>query len=179
MKALVLAMAVLAAACAPSPLSQVDIQGVATASPSPSPSPGPSGSGVASPAPAPTMSVLALGEAYLVVADRYNHAREFLLVAPATRWGLADFRSWCAEFQRVTDAFVAGMTKIPFTSAAMKKDAAALIKESKLEIQAFKRCTAAKSIATVKKSAATVDRLTPSGTAASQRLRLDLGLPTR
>lgn len=175
MRRIVVAVAFLVAACSPSALTQVVDPARVTAPPVA----GPTSSVVASPTALPTPSVLALAEAYLVVANKYNHARDIQLSYSTAGWKLSTYREWCAEWVRITDAFVAGMSKIAFTSAAMKRDATALIKELKQESAAFKKCTVAKTLATVKKSAATVDRLTPSGTAAAQRLREDLGLPTK
>lgn len=175
MRRILCAVVFLVAGCSPSALTQVVDPAKVTAPPAPVST----SSVVASPTALPTPSVLALSEAYLVVANKYNHGRDVQLSYSTAGWKLSTYREWCGEWVRITDAFVAGMSKIPFTTAAMKRDAAALIKESKQEAAAFRKCTVAKTLATVKKSAATVDRLTPSGTAAAQRLREDLGLPTR
>lgn len=176
MTRLILAVVFLVTACAPSALT-VGVAPAGTGAATPSASP--TSSVPSSPKPKPTPSVLALAEAYLVVADTYNRARTRLVNVNTRNWKLANFRAWCGDLVRITDAFVTGMTKIPFSSAAMKKDAAALIAEAKLEVKAFKRCAVAKSMTTVRKSAETADALTPKGTAAAQRLRRDLGLPTR
>ena len=173
MKRFALMVVVLAAACSPSALSQ--IAGTSTAAVTPSPSP--SAFGSMSPAPKPTPTVQALGEAYLVVADKYNHSRD-RLVMTVTYGQLAEIRVVCSLLAGTTDEYVAGLTKIPFTTAKMKKDAAALAKEAKLEAKAFRRCAAAKTMTTLRKNLLEVDRLTPSGTVAAKKLRGDLGLST-
>jgi hypothetical protein len=170
---LFLAALFLAAGCTSSPFSQIVGPGAA-GSFAPAPT-----DVATSPRPKPTPTVLSLGEAYIVVADAYNHARARLLSMPGRSWTLADFKIWCGDLAGMTDEYVVGIGKIPFTATEMKKHALALAKESNLESKAFKRCAAAKSMATVKRNLGTVDSLTPSGVAAAQKLRLDLGLSTR
>lgn len=169
-----LAIVFLAAACSPSAFTQ-GLPGTVAATPHSSLS-APTVTTTATPKPTP--SVLALGEAYLVVADQYNHGRDRIWSDANSTWTLANLRYACAGLVVTTDEYVAGLSKIPFTTAAMKKDAAALVKEAKLESQAFRSCAKAKSMTTARRGIARVDALTPSGTVAAKQLRKDLGLST-
>lgn len=174
-----LAAVLLAAAClvgcATSPLT---LSVAPTSPPVATPTPG---NTVATPSPIPTPTLLALGEAYLVLATEANRWRERLDVAVVIGVYQRTLESWhrvCRVLVDTDQRFIDGVAAIPFTTP-FKTLARDLIAKRRVVAALDTKCLKAKTRASAEKFFLQI--VTADGPAgrASEKLRLALGLATQ
>lgn len=131
------------------------------------------------PRPSASASWLALGEAYLVAADRAgNDYDRLFLRQKAYGDTVKGWHLWCEAFLAVDLEFKERVEVIPWTEE-YREQADAVLAETADVMALLESCTKSKSLKNIRKISGKVDAAYLERQKASERLRKDLHLSTR
>ena len=127
------------------------------------------------PSPTPTLSTPRLGEAYLVVASKYEHLVDQIDFRHLLKT-LADYTAYCTETEAATAEYIDGLAQIPF-GPEQQSSVGALIANAQIYDAWLGVCARGTSLARIKRIAVSMRKAGAATDAAALEVRRLLGLP--
>jgi hypothetical protein len=143
---------------------------------SPPPAPSPTGAVAGETAPAPTPSLLQVGEAYLVVWNKYDHVVD-QINSRHLRRTVSDYRAWCRETDAAVLEYVDGLESIAFGPDQVNA-ASYLVARAQKYASRLKQCAGYTSLAKIQKLEPLIEKSGRFQANGETALRKALNLPT-